>query len=223
MNTASIDSPFLLSMESAVLATALSFAFGTALAYFATRLSRGRGALDAVLTLPLVLPPTVVGFFLLLVFGKRSPIGEFLLSVGHPLVFTFEAAVIAAFVVSMPLMYRTARGAFEQEDATYCAAARTLGIPEHTIFFRVLLPNAKSGLLAGLVLTFARALGEFGATILFAGNIPGETQTMSLAIYTAVQSGNDETALLWALALCLLSFIFLGALNLCLHAERRTA
>ena len=163
--------------------------------------------------LPLVLPPTVVGFFLLLLFGKRSLIGRFLLQFDITLVFTWKAAVIAAIVVSLPLMYRTARGAFEQLDPNILAAARTLGVSEWRIFWYVLLPNARSGILAGLVLSFTRALGEFGATIMFAGNIPGVTQTMSTAIYAAVQANDYDLAFDWAIAIVLFSLFFVVLMN----------
>jgi len=176
---------------------------------------------DAVITLPLVLPPTVVGFFLLLFLGKRSAIGSFLLSVDLPLVFTWRAAVIAAVIVSLPLMYRTARGAFEAIDRNMIHAAQTLSVSNWRIFWRIILPNARHGILAGLVLSFARALGEFGATIMFAGNIPGRTQTMSTAIYAAVQANDYDLAFRWAVIISLFSLFFIGAMNLYLKREVR--
>ena len=161
-------SPLIISLEVAGLATVITFFLGIALAYGVLQIrSRLAGTVaDAVITLPLVLPPTVVGFFLLLFLGKRSAIGSALLAIDLPLVFTWRAAVIAAVIVSLPLMYRTARGAFEQLDKNIVYAARTLGISEWRIFWRILVPNAKHGIVAGLVLTFTRALGEFGATIM---------------------------------------------------------
>ena len=161
----------------------------------------------------MVLPPTVVGFFLLLMFGKRSLIGQFLLQFDFSLVFTWQATVIAAVIVSMPLMYRTTRGAFEQLDSNIIYAARTLGVSEWQIFWHILIPNTKSGILAGLVLSFTRALGEFGATIMFAGNIPGVTQTMSTAIYAAVQANDYDLAFQWAMALVAFSLVFIVIMN----------
>ncbi|MCH3959123.1 MAG: molybdate ABC transporter permease subunit [Selenomonas sp.] len=205
--------PLIITLETAVTATIVTFLAGTGLALAVVRMRRFQGLADAVITLPLVLPPTVVGFFLLLLFGKRSLIGRFLLQFDITLVFTWKAAVIAAIVVSLPLMYRTARGAFEQLDPNILAAARTLGVSEWRIFWYVLLPNARSGILAGLVLSFTRALGEFGATIMFAGNIPGVTQTMSTAIYAAVQANDYDLAFDWAIAIVLFSLFFVVLMN----------
>ena len=216
-------SPLIISLKVAGLATVMTFFLGIALAYGVLQL-RSRLAstiADAVITLPLVLPPTVVGFFLLLLLGKRSAIGSALLALDLPLVFTWRAAVIAAVIVSLPLMYRTARGAFEALDRNMIHAAQTLGVSNWRIFWRIILPNARHGILAGLVLSFARALGEFGATIMFAGNIPGRTQTMSTAIYAAVQANNYDLALRWAIIISLFSLIFIGAMNLYLKREVR--
>ena len=161
-------SPLIISLEVAGLATVLTFFVGIGLAYGVLRIRSHIAATiaDAVITLPLVLPPTVVGFFLLLFLGKRSAIGSALLAIDLPLVFTWRAAVIAAVIVSLPLMYRTARGAFEALDSSMIHAAQTLGVSNGRIFWRIILPNARHGILAGLVLSFARALGEFGATIM---------------------------------------------------------
>lgn len=216
-------SPLIISLKVAGLATVMTFFLGIALAYGVLQL-RSRLAstiADAVITLPLVLPPTVVGFFLLLLLGKRSAIGSALLALDLPLVFTWRAAVIAAVIVSLPLMYRTARGAFEALDRNMIHAAQTLGVSNGRIFWRIIVPNARHGILAGLVLSFARALGEFGATIMFAGNIPGRTQTMSTAIYAAVQANNYDLALRWAIIISLFSLIFIGAMNLYLKREVR--
>ena len=216
-------SPLIISLEVAGLATVMTFFLGIALAYGVLQL-RSRLAstiADAVITLPLVLPPTVVGFFLLLLLGKRSAIGSALLALDLPLVFTWRAAVIAAVIVSLPLMYRTARGAFEALDRNMIHAAQTLGVSNGRIFRRIIVPNARHGILAGLVLSFARALGEFGATIMFAGNIPGRTQTMSTAIYAAVQANDYNLALRWAIIISLFSLIFIGAMNLYLKREVR--
>ena len=216
-------SPLIISLEVAGLATVLTFFVGIGLAYAVLRIrSRLAGTIaDAVITLPLVLPPTVVGFFLLLFLGKRSTIGSFLLSIDLPLVFTWRAAVIAAVIVSLPLMYRTARGAFEAIDQSMIHAAQTLSVSNWRIFWRIVLPNARHGILAGLVLSFARALGEFGATIMFAGNIPGRTQTMSTAIYAAVQANDYDLAFRWAIIISLFSLFFIGAMNLYLKREVR--
>lgn len=206
-------SPLIISLETAFTATLITFFLGIALAYIVVRMNKGQGLMDAVITLPMVLPPTVVGFFLLLLFGKRSAIGQFLLQFDITLVFTWQATVIAAVVVSLPLMYRTARGAFEQLDESIIHAARTLGVSEWRIFWHILLPNARHGILAGLILAFTRALGEFGATIMFAGNIPGRTQTMSTAIYAAVQANDYDLAYRWAMGLVLFSLLFVLAMN----------
>jgi molybdate transport system permease protein len=212
-------SPLIVTLETAVTATFITFFLGIGLAYLVVRLKRGQGLMDAVITLPMVLPPTVVGFFLLLAFGKRSAIGQLLLQFDITLVFTWKAAVIAAVVVSLPLMYRTARGAFEQLDRNIIYAARTLGVSEWRIFWHILIPNARHGILAGLVLAFTRALGEFGATIMFAGNIPGRTQTMSTAIYAAVQANDYDLAGKWAMSLVVFSLIFVLAMNMWLNKK----
>ena len=216
-------SPLIISLEVAGLATVITFFLGIALAYGVLQIrSRLAGTIaDAVITLPLVLPPTVVGFFLLLFLGKRSAIGSALLSIDLPLVFTWRAAVGAAVIVSLPLMYRTARGAFEAIDRNMIHAAQTLSVSNWRIFWRIILPNARHGILAGLVLSFARALGEFGATIMFAGNIPGRTQTMSTAIYAAVQANDYDLAFRWAVIISLFSLFFIGAMNLYLKREVR--
>ena len=214
-------SPFWITLKTATVATFISFFLGIALAYAVLHMRRFQGIADAVITLPLVLPPTVVGFFLLLVFGRKSPLGQMLLDFGMPLVFTWKATVIAAVVVSLPLMYRTARGAFEAIDRNMIHAAQTLSVSNWRIFWRIVLPNARHGILAGLVLSFARALGEFGATIMFAGNIPRHTQTMSTAIYAAVQANDYDLAFRWAIVISLFSLVFIGAMNLYLKSEVR--
>ena len=207
-------SPLLISLKTALAATAITFFAGIGLALLVARLRRGQGLADAIITLPLVLPPTVVGYFLLLTFGRRSAIGQFLLQTFDvSIVFSWPAAVIAAVVVSLPLMYRTARGAFEQLNPDIIAAARTLGVSDWRIFWHILIPNTRAGILAGLVLAFTRALGEFGATIMFAGNIPGVTQTMSTAIYAAVQANDYDLAGQWALIIVAFSFLFVGLMN----------
>ena len=184
------------------------------MSYRVAYMKRGRGIVDSVCTLPMVLPPTVVGFFLILFFGKNSMVGAWLMERGIPVVFSQTGMVIASAVVSFPLLYRTARGAFEQMDETLVQAAQTLGIGEGRIFFRIVCPNCMPGILAGVILSFARAMGEFGATIMLAGNIPGKTQTAAIAVYTAMQSGNRQLAFQWALLIIGISLFFMLLLNL---------
>ena len=160
------------------------------------------------------LPPTVVGYFLLLIFGKNGLLGGFLARAGFAVVFTLQGAVIAAAVVSFPLMYRAARGAFEQLDQDLVNAGRTLGLSESTIFRRIMLPNCWPGIAAGAILAFARALGEYGATSMLAGNIPGKTQTMSLAIASAVAGNNRDRATLWVVIIMGISLVTMVLMNL---------
>ena len=206
-------SPLWLSLRVAFLATLMTFILGVLAAWLAVKLKRGKGIVDGLFTLPLVLPPTMVGFFLLVIFGKNGFIGQLLNSIGAPVVFTWTGAVIASTVVAFPLMYRTVRGAFEQLDENLLSAARTLGMSEPKLFWRVMMPNSIPSILAGAVLAFARALGEFGATIMLAGNIPGRTQTVSVAIYTAVQAGNWELAYHWMLIIVGISFATIILMN----------
>lgn len=172
-----------------------------------------RAWVDGVLTLPLVLPPTVVGFFLLLVFGRRSFIGSALERIGIMVAFSWPATVIAATIVAFPLMYRTSLGALEQVNPTLLQAARTLGASEWNVFRRVQLPLAGPGVLAGTVLAFARAMGEFGATLMLAGNIPGRTQTMPIAIFSAAESGDMRIAALWVTLIVVISLAIIRLLN----------
>lgn len=207
-------SPFIITLKVAIFATIITICTGIPIAWRVARLHRGKGVIDGLLTLPMILPPTVVGFFLLLLIGKNSIIGKILLQFNISFTFTWIAAVLAAVVVSFPLMYRTARGAFESIDPNLIYAGQTLGLTDLEIFIKIILPNTISGMTAGIILTFARALGEFGATIMVAGNIPGRTQTMSVAVYTAVQSGDRNKAFLWALIIVILSFLSMIGLNL---------
>ena len=174
---------------------------------------KGKAFIDAVFTLPLVLPPTVVGFFLLLLLGRTSPIGQFLDQIGLPFLFTWRGAVSAATVVAVPLMYKTVLTAFEQVDSHLIDAARTLGASPERIFIQILLPLAWQGVVNGSILTFARALGEFGATLMLAGSIPGKTQTMPIAIYFAVESGNLSQALVWVIITLLIALIAITSIN----------
>ncbi|WP_024831511.1 molybdate ABC transporter permease subunit [Ruminiclostridium josui] len=198
--------PLYISLKVAVIATVITVFTGIFSAYHVLKLKKFKGLIDGLFTLPMVLPPTVVGFFLLILFGRNSFIGGVLRQINISVVFSWTGAVIASSIVSFPLMYRTARGAFEQFDANLVNAARTLGMTELKIFFRVIVPNVYPGLIAGTVLAFARALGEFGATIMLAGNIPGKTRTMAVAVYTAVQAGDREQAYKWVLIICVMSF-----------------
>ena len=206
--------PLFLSLRAAGIATILVIIIGIPVSYRVAYMKRGRGIVDSVCTLPMVLPPTVVGFFLLLFFGKNSMVGAWLMERGIPVVFSQTGMVIASAVVSFPLLYRTARGAFEQMDETLVQAAQTLGIGEGRIFFRIVCPNCMPGILAGVILSFARAMGEFGATIMLAGKIPGKTQTAAIAVYTAMQSGNRQLAFQWALLIIGISLFFMLLLNL---------
>ena len=213
--------PLFISLKTALLATVITFFFGLYGARYVMKLERYQGIIDGIFTLPLVLPPTVVGFFLLILLGKNSLVGKFLLQFDLSIVFSWEATVIASTVVAFPLMYRTTRGAFEQVDHNLISAARTLGMSEERIFWRIILPLSWSGIAAGTVLAFARALGEFGATIMLAGNIPGKTQTMATAIYSAVQAGDRETAYVWAGVIIIISFVIMILMNYWSNAQKK--
>ena len=185
-----------LTLKVAGCATALTLLFGVAIGQALARWQfPGRELIDALLTLPMVMPPTVLGYYLLVLLGSQGSIGAWLLQTfGIRLIFTWPAAVIAAAVVSFPLVFRSARAAFESVDPQLEDAARLLGISQAAVFFRVSLPLAWRGVLAGVLLAFARAMGEFGATLMVAGSIPGQTQTLSIAVYEAVQAGQDDSA-----------------------------
>jgi molybdate transport system permease protein len=185
-----------LSLKVALWATVIDLLFGVAFGYLLARARfTGRDLLDAVLTLPMVLPPTVLGYYLLVLIGRNGPLGGWLQSMfGINLIFTWQGAVIAAAVVGFPLVLKGARSAFEAVDVQFEQAARVLGVSRFGVFMRVTLPLAWRGVLAGALLAFARAMGEFGATLMVAGSIPGKTQTMSIAVYEAVQAGQDDTA-----------------------------
>lgn len=214
-------SPLYISLKTAGLATIITFILGIYAARFICKLKKYQGFIDGIINLPLVLPPTVVGFFLLLFLGKNSFIGQFLAIFDINIIFSWPATVITAVVVSFPLMYRTTRGAFEQIDKDLIFAARTLGMSEEKIFWKIILPLAKSGILAGAILSFARALGEFGATIMLAGNIPGKTQTMSTAIYSAVQANDQETAFVWAGIIIIVSLMVMVLMNYWLKQQQK--
>ncbi len=208
--------PIIISLKTSITAISITFFAGvfTAKAVVNMKHAKGKMIIDGILTLPLVLPPTVAGFLLLCIFGIKRPIGSFLISAfGIKVVFTWSATVIAAVVVSFPLMYRSARGAFEQVDVNLVYAARTLGLSERSIFWRIIMPLALPGVASGAVLAFARGLGEFGATAMLAGNIAGVTRTLPMAIYSAVAAGNMEEAWNYVLIIVVLSFIVVVLMN----------
>jgi molybdate transport system permease protein len=208
-------SPLWISLATSVTATVITFVVGlTAAVWRERRAGFGAALIDGIFLLPLVLPPTVVGFFLLLLFGRNGPVGKSLMAFGATLVFSWPATVIAATVVAFPLMYLTARAALEQVDPNVLQAARTLGASEWRVSREVALPLAWPGILAGTILSFARALGEFGATLMIAGNIPGKTETIPIAIYFAVEADEIRRALMWcgvdvAISLALLAGLYI--------------
>lgn len=207
-------SPLWISLKTAFVATIITSIIGVFVSYkMANYKGKARGIIDGVFTLPLILPPTVIGFFLLLICGKNGVIGKIFMAFDKNIIFTWSATVISATVVAFPMMYRTCRSAFEQIDKNMILAARTLGLSEIKIFFKIAVPLAWPGIIGGLVLSFARALGEFGATLMIAGNIPGRTQTMPIAIFFAVESGDMNKALLWVLIIVVISFIMIFLLN----------
>lgn len=206
--------PLWLSIQTAGSATVIVFTLGILAAWATCRSSsRVKFLLDACFTLPLVLPPTVVGFFLLVLFGNATPVGRFFIDHGIRLVFSWPATVIAATVVSFPLMYKTVRSSLEQIDPNIINAGRTLGLSELTIFLRVVLPLCWPAIASGVVLSFARALGEFGATLFVAGNFPGITQTMPIAVYFAWAGGNLKAAGIWVIIIALIAFICVFGIN----------
>ena len=214
-------SPLWISLQAAAVSTVFTFIIGLFAAWSVASLKHGKGFFDAFFSVPLVLPPTVVGFFLLVIFGKNSALGRFLSEIGINVVFELSGAVIAATVVSLPIMYRTMRAAIEQVDENLVYAARTLGLGEFRIFRKIIIPEALPGLLAGVILSFARAMGEFGATIMIAGNIPGRTRTMSVAVYTAMQSGNRELAFRWVLIILAISFLSIFLMNMAVSVGKK--
>ena len=208
--------PLYNSLRIAAISTVAVFFLGLFFAYYIAKLpSLLKGALDVVLTLPLVLPPTVVGWLLLLLLGPKHPFGAWLWSVfGVRLVMTWWSAVFATVAVSFPLMYRTSRGAFESFDSTLSDAGKTLGLSNSYIFWRIQLPCCRQGILAGMVLAFARALGEYGATSMVAGYTPGRTATISTTVYQLWRTNDDAGALRWVLVNIFISAVFLLAVNL---------
>lgn len=210
-------SPIWISLKTASAAIVITFLLGLLAAWLVVRMksSRFRMIWDGILTLPMVLPPTVAGFFLLYLLGVKRPIGQFFIDYfGIKIAFSWGATVIAATVISFPLMYRSARGALEQVDSNLIHAARTLGMGEGQIFFRVLLPNAVPGIVSGGVLAFARGLGEFGATAMIAGNIAGKTRTLPLAVYSEVAAGHMEEAWDYVLVIAVIAFLAVLLMNM---------
>jgi molybdate transport system permease protein len=207
--------PLWLSLRVATIATVVASMFGITFGYILAKARfRGRGLLEAILTIPIVLPPTVLGYYLLTTLGVNSPIGRAWENIfGSPLVFTPTAAIIAASISALPFVVRTARAAIEDVDPRIEAAMRIAGHREWKIAFLVTLPVARRGLLAGVALGFARALGDFGATVMIAGNIPGRTQTLPIAVYDAVQAGNDSTARVGSLLLAGIAIVVLLAVT----------
>ncbi|BAY08273.1 molybdate ABC transporter permease subunit [Calothrix sp. NIES-2098] len=207
-------SPLWISLKTSLLATFITFFLGIAAAYWMLEYrGKAKSLIEGIFVAPLILPPTVVGFLLLIFFGKNGPVGKLMQPFDFSIVFTWYGAAIAATVVSFPLMYKTALGAFEQIDNNLLRVARTLGATESTIFWRISLPLALPGILAATTLAFARALGEFGATLMLAGNIPGQTQTIPMAIYFAVEAGAMDEAWFWAIAIMVISLSGIIAVN----------
>ena len=214
---ASIDmSPLFISLKTAIIATVVAFFGGIACARWAMKLKPlSKSILDGILNLPLVLPPTVAGFLLLLLFSLKRPLGIYLWEhYQFKVVLSWPGCVLAATVVAFPLMYRNARAAFEQVDVNYIYAGRTLGLSEWTIFRKVVIPVAGPGIASGTILTFARALGEYGATSMLAGNIPGKTGTISQKIAMVIQDGDYATAGVWVAIVMLIAFLVIFSMNL---------
>ncbi len=218
--------PIWISLKTASITIVITFILGLLAAWWmiSRKSEITKMIFDGIFTLPMVLPPTVAGFFLLLVFGVNQPIGKLFMNLFHVrIAFTFSATVIAAVVISFPLMYRNARGAFEQVDADLVHAARTLGMSEWTIFYKILIPNALPGIISGGVLSFARGLGEFGATAMLAGNIIGKTRTLPVAVYSEVMSGDMDAAGFYVsiiVAICFTAVILLNLYQIYVKKKR---
>lgn len=209
-------SPIFISMKTASLSILVTFFIGLIVAWGIVKMKNDKIkiALDSVFTLPLVLPPTVVGFFLLWIFGVKGPIGRFFIDFfAVKIAFSWYATVIAAVVMSFPLMYRSARGAFEQVDTNLLDAGRTLGMSEWKIFWKVLFANALPGIISGGILAYARGLGEFGATAMLAGNIAGQTRTLPMAVYSDVAAGNMGSAFNYVVVIVVIAFIAISIMD----------
>ncbi len=217
-------SPIIISMKTASVTIIITFVLGLLAARSVCCRKRETTKIlwDGIFTMPLVLPPTVAGFFLLYIFGSYGPVGRFFREAfGIKIAFSWGATVLAAVVISFPLMYRSARGALEQVDPDLIFAARTLGMSEWSIFFRIMIPNALPGIISGGVLAFARGLGEFGATAMIAGNIPGRTRTLPLAVYSEVASGNMEEANRYVMVIVAICFVMVVGMNFYLIWEKK--
>lgn len=207
--------PLINSLRIAAISCVIVFFTGIFFAYYAARLPRTvKGILDVILTLPMVLPPTVCGYFLLLIFGTKRPIGIFLMQLGIKFVMTWYGGILAAAVVAFPLMYRTARGAFESFDCTLSQSGQTLGLSNTYIFWRIRMPACRQGILAGTVLAFARALGEYGATSMLIGYTPGKTATISTTVYQLWRTNDDAGAFFWGMINLAISTVVLLTVNL---------
>jgi len=214
--------PLYNSLRIALFSSVIVFFAGIFSAYYVARLPRSaKGVVDVVLTLPLVLPPTVCGYFLLLAFGLNTPIGRFLDSYGFRFVMTWYGGILAASTVAFPLMYRTARGAFEAFDVTLSEAGQTLGLSNAYIFWHVRIPSCREGIVAGIVLSFARALGEYGATSMLIGYTPGRTATISTTVYQMWRTNNEREAFIWVMMNLVISMVVLLAVNLLEGRNRR--
>lgn len=214
--------PLFNSLRIAAISCTIVFFSGIFAARYVARLPRWiKGALDVILTLPMVLPPTVVGYFLLLIFGTKRPIGMLLDSIGLRLVMTWQGGIIAAAAVAFPLMYRTARGAFESFDKNLVYSARTLGLSDAFIFWRIQLPCCRQGIIAGTVLAFARALGEYGATSMLIGYTPGRTATIATSVYQYWRINDEKSALVWVLINLAISAAVLLTVNMLEKKDRR--
>ena len=207
-------SPLIISIKTSLVATLITFILGIIISYkIFWYKGRYESLIDTMLTLPLVLPPTVVGFFILITIGKNGPVGMILKTIDINLIFTWTATVISAVIVSFPIMYRSLKSSFEQIDNNMIFAAKTLGLSEKEIFMKVMLPISYPGIIGAVILSFARAIGEFGATLMIAGNIPGKTQTMPIAIFFAVESGDMNKAMIWVMIIIGISSIVITISN----------
>ena len=215
--------PLINSLRIAAISCVLVFFTGIFFAYYAAKLPRAvKGVLDVFLTLPMVLPPTVCGYFLLVIFGVKRPLGAFLAQYGVKFVMTWYGGILAAAVVAFPLMYRTARGAFESFDRNLAYAGQTLGLSNSYIFWRIRMPACRQGILAGTVLAFARALGEYGATSMLIGYTPGKTATISTTVYQLWRTNDERGAMFWVLINLAISTVVLLTVNL-LEARQKKA
>lgn len=207
-------SPLIISIKTSLVATLITFILGIIISYkIFWYKGRYESLIDTMLTLPFVLPPTVVGFFILITIGKNGPVGMILKTIDINLIFTWTATVISAVIVSFPIMYRSLKSSFEQIDNNMIFAAKTLGLSEKEIFMKIMLPISYPGIIGAVILSFARAIGEFGATLMIAGNIPGKTQTMPIAIFFAVESGDMNKAMIWVMIIIGISSIVITISN----------